>query len=175
MPRNPPRSPLGRRSKPTSNSHSDAGDPTLAPAAANSMHQAESASASGSVSSPAAASVSAPVYAHTQANANGAEASTDARIIKRRSAIACRRFVPPLICERESQRPLNISLRCRRMRTKCLHEKGKPPCYACNEAGIPASEWYVHLLHLYSPTRGELTPTVQYIPRQRPARCRQGL
>ncbi|KAM7220089.1 hypothetical protein V8F06_004603 [Rhypophila decipiens] len=36
--------------------------------------------------------------------------------IKRRSPIACRR--------------------CRRMRSKCLHEKGKAPCQACQEAGL---------------------------------------
>ncbi|EXU97654.1 fungal specific transcription factor domain protein [Metarhizium robertsii] len=40
--------------------------------------------------------------------------------IKRRSPIACRR--------------------CRRMRSKCVHEKGKPPCKSCHEAGIPAEE-----------------------------------
>ncbi|KAL4405155.1 hypothetical protein CABS03_13337 [Colletotrichum abscissum] len=40
--------------------------------------------------------------------------------IKRRSPIACRR--------------------CRRMRSKCVHEKGQPPCKSCAEAGIPASE-----------------------------------
>ncbi|KFG80430.1 hypothetical protein MANI_012958 [Metarhizium anisopliae] len=45
--------------------------------------------------------------------------------IKRRSPIACRR--------------------CRRMRSKCVHEKGKPPCKSCHEAGIPAEEWLVTL------------------------------
>ncbi|KAK0633590.1 hypothetical protein B0T14DRAFT_507311 [Immersiella caudata] len=40
--------------------------------------------------------------------------------IKRRSPIACRR--------------------CRRMRSKCVHEKGKSPCQACAEAGIGANE-----------------------------------
>ncbi|TWU75141.1 hypothetical protein ED733_003197 [Metarhizium rileyi] len=29
---------------------------------------------------------------------------------------------------------------CRRMRSKCLHERGNPPCKSCREAGIPAEE-----------------------------------
>ncbi|KAG6014829.1 hypothetical protein E4U43_006082, partial [Claviceps pusilla] len=29
---------------------------------------------------------------------------------------------------------------CRRMRSKCIHEKGKSPCKSCFEAGIPAEE-----------------------------------
>ncbi|KAK1968699.1 hypothetical protein LY78DRAFT_631317, partial [Colletotrichum sublineola] len=40
--------------------------------------------------------------------------------IKRRAPIACRR--------------------CRRMRSKCMHEKAQPPCKSCAEAGIPANE-----------------------------------
>ncbi|KAJ2903711.1 hypothetical protein MKZ38_009449 [Zalerion maritima] len=40
--------------------------------------------------------------------------------IKRRSPIACRR--------------------CRRMRSKCIHDKATPPCKACNEAGLGAEE-----------------------------------
>lgn len=31
------------------------------------------------------------------------------------------------------------------MRSKCVHEKGKPPCKSCHEAGIPAEEWLVTL------------------------------
>ncbi|EFQ32710.1 uncharacterized protein GLRG_07854 [Colletotrichum graminicola M1.001] len=40
--------------------------------------------------------------------------------IKRRAPIACRR--------------------CRRMRSKCMHDKAQPPCKSCAEAGIPANE-----------------------------------
>ncbi|CCF33732.1 hypothetical protein CH063_05865 [Colletotrichum higginsianum] len=51
----------------------------------------------------------------TQQNQNGPKPP-----IKRRAPIACKR--------------------CRRMRSKCMHEKGQPPCKSCAEAGIPASE-----------------------------------
>ncbi|EGY23557.1 uncharacterized protein VDAG_04995 [Verticillium dahliae VdLs.17] len=40
--------------------------------------------------------------------------------VKRRAPIACRR--------------------CRRMRSKCIHEKASPPCNACKEAGLGASD-----------------------------------
>ncbi|KAL2142445.1 hypothetical protein VTI28DRAFT_1154 [Corynascus sepedonium] len=43
-----------------------------------------------------------------------------ATVIRRRAPIACRR--------------------CRRMRSKCLHEKAKPPCRACVEAGLGPSD-----------------------------------
>ncbi|KAI7784670.1 hypothetical protein LA080_009607 [Diaporthe eres] len=49
-----------------------------------------------------------------------APASASAPVIKRRSPIACRR--------------------CRRMRSKCLHDKAKPPCVACREAGLSAAD-----------------------------------
>jgi hypothetical protein len=28
------------------------------------------------------------------------------------------------------------------MRSKCVHDKGNPPCNACRESGLPISEWY---------------------------------
>nr|XP_036589160.1 uncharacterized protein CTRU02_01207 [Colletotrichum truncatum]KAF6800802.1 hypothetical protein CTRU02_01207 [Colletotrichum truncatum] len=40
--------------------------------------------------------------------------------IKRRAPIACRR--------------------CRRMRSKCIHDKAQPPCKSCAEAGLQASD-----------------------------------
>ncbi|CEJ86381.1 hypothetical protein VHEMI04090 [[Torrubiella] hemipterigena] len=40
--------------------------------------------------------------------------------IKRRAPIACRR--------------------CRRMRSKCIHEKAQPPCKSCREAGLDAED-----------------------------------
>ncbi|ODA83206.2 hypothetical protein RJ55_01717 [Drechmeria coniospora] len=43
---------------------------------------------------------------------------TDAPPIKRRAPIACRR--------------------CRRMRSKCVHDNATPPCKSCNDAGLPA-------------------------------------
>jgi hypothetical protein len=43
-------------------------------------------------------------------------AGGDSPVIKRRAPIACRR--------------------CRRMRSKCLHDKGMPPCKACQEFGL---------------------------------------
>ncbi|KAK4133360.1 hypothetical protein BT67DRAFT_462911 [Trichocladium antarcticum] len=43
-----------------------------------------------------------------------------AAAIRRRAPIACRR--------------------CRRMRSKCLHDKANPPCQSCAEAGIDASD-----------------------------------
>ncbi|PHH70123.1 hypothetical protein CDD82_7331 [Ophiocordyceps australis] len=44
----------------------------------------------------------------------------DGAAIKRRAPIACRR--------------------CRRMRSKCIHEKAHPPCKSCFEAGLNADE-----------------------------------
>ncbi|KAL2259426.1 hypothetical protein VTK26DRAFT_6901 [Humicola hyalothermophila] len=41
--------------------------------------------------------------------------------IRRRAPIACRR--------------------CRRMRSKCLHDKSKPPCRACLDAGLGPADW----------------------------------
>ncbi|KAK4242014.1 hypothetical protein C8A03DRAFT_11752 [Achaetomium macrosporum] len=41
-------------------------------------------------------------------------------LVRRRAPIACRR--------------------CRRMRSKCLHERAQPPCRACLDAGLDASE-----------------------------------
>ncbi|KAK0656490.1 hypothetical protein B0T16DRAFT_38676 [Cercophora newfieldiana] len=60
-----------------------------------------------------AETASLPVAAQQQQQAQPAA-------IKRRSPIACRR--------------------CRRMRSKCIHEKGKAPCQACAEAGLGASD-----------------------------------
>ncbi|PHH80997.1 hypothetical protein CDD83_3655 [Cordyceps sp. RAO-2017] len=44
------------------------------------------------------------------------DSALDAPAIKRRAPIACRR--------------------CRRMRSKCIHEKAKPPCKSCLDAGL---------------------------------------
>ncbi|POR34210.1 Putative transcriptional regulatory protein [Tolypocladium paradoxum] len=52
--------------------------------------------------------------------AEPARAAADAPTIKRRAPIACRR--------------------CRRMRSKCIHDKGQPPCKSCGEANIPAEQ-----------------------------------
>ncbi|KAF7550777.1 hypothetical protein G7Z17_g5474 [Cylindrodendrum hubeiense] len=65
--------------------------------------------------------------AATAATVNGdsdpdaaATAGTAAAIIKRRAPIACRR--------------------CRRMRSKCVHDKAQPPCKACLESGLSAQD-----------------------------------
>ncbi|KAH7161342.1 hypothetical protein EDB81DRAFT_641838, partial [Dactylonectria macrodidyma] len=49
-----------------------------------------------------------------------AAAGTASAIIKRRAPIACRR--------------------CRRMRSKCIHDKAQPPCKACLESGLSAQD-----------------------------------
>ncbi|OAQ85025.1 chitinase 1 precursor [Purpureocillium lilacinum] len=46
----------------------------------------------------------------------GSSGPSDAAPIKRRAPIACRR--------------------CRRMRSKCIHDKAQPPCKSCAEAGL---------------------------------------
>ncbi|KAM5348792.1 hypothetical protein ACJ41O_008615 [Fusarium nematophilum] len=51
-------------------------------------------------------------------NAAGTDPSASA--IKRRAPIACRR--------------------CRRMRSKCIHDRAQPPCKACLEAGLGAED-----------------------------------
>lgn len=71
------------------------------------------------------------------------------------SALAtCRRLVA-MLCERLLQlhlvlvsveddsvlRLLTRNARCRRMRSKCLHDKATPPCRSCAEAGLGASDW----------------------------------
>ncbi|KFA81040.1 hypothetical protein S40288_00822 [Stachybotrys chartarum IBT 40288] len=61
--------------------------------------------------------------------------------VKRRAPIACKR--------------------CRRMRSKCLHDKAKPPCTACIEAGLGAEDCIF-------PVRGAPDDDRQYRhPRQR--------
>ncbi|KAK7433173.1 hypothetical protein QQZ08_000104 [Neonectria magnoliae] len=56
------------------------------------------------------------------ASSVGGDADVDAAggSIKRRAPIACRR--------------------CRRMRSKCIHDKAQPPCKACDEAGLAAED-----------------------------------
>ncbi|SCB65435.1 unnamed protein product [Fusarium graminearum] len=49
-----------------------------------------------------------------------ADAESSAPAVKRRAPIACRR--------------------CRRMRSKCVHDRAQPPCKACAEAGYTAEE-----------------------------------
>ncbi|KYK57950.1 hypothetical protein DCS_04963 [Drechmeria coniospora] len=66
---------------------------------------------------------------------------TDAPPIKRRAPIACRR--------------------CRRMRSKCVHDNATPPCKSCNDAGLPAKAWYV----LPCPSCSYLLPSTPYRPR----------
>lgn len=45
------------------------------------------------------------------------------------------------------------------MRSKCLHEKAKPPCIACREAGLGAADWYVLSPHcLPSPSAPIASP-----------------
>lgn len=64
--------------------------------------------------------------------------------IKRRAPIACRRLVydgvacrlPDLIADKWVW-----LFRCRRMRSKCVHDKAQPPCKACEEAGLGAEDW----------------------------------
>ncbi|KAK8005188.1 hypothetical protein PG990_011225 [Apiospora arundinis] len=66
--------------------------------------------------------------------------STSSAPIKRRAPIACRR--------------------CRRMRSKCIHDKNNGPCQGCVEAGKPDDCFY--------PGRGESTEDRQFRhPRQR--------
>ncbi|KAL2136412.1 hypothetical protein VTI74DRAFT_3846 [Chaetomium olivicolor] len=64
---------------------------------------------------PAAAPVSLPAtnLGHDQTLLEGTAPPT---VVRRRAPIACRR--------------------CRRMRSKCLHEKAQPPCRACLDAGL---------------------------------------
>ncbi|CAM1506366.1 Fc.00g060070.m01.CDS01 [Cosmosporella sp. VM-42] len=50
----------------------------------------------------------------------GTDTGSSAPAIKRRSPIACRR--------------------CRRMRSKCIHDKAQPPCKACLGAGLSADD-----------------------------------
>ncbi|KAG8420559.1 hypothetical protein J3459_010966 [Metarhizium acridum] len=79
--------------------------------------------ASTSATSNASNNSAAPGSATSPLSVDGgasAASQGQAPAIKRRSPIACRR--------------------CRRMRSKCIHEKGKPPCKSCHEAGIPAEE-----------------------------------
>ncbi|OAA47057.1 Zinc transcription factor [Metarhizium rileyi] len=73
-------------------------------------HASNNSSAPGSVASPLSVDGGSVAAGQDQSPA----------AIKRRSPIACRR--------------------CRRMRSKCLHERGNPPCKSCREAGIPAEE-----------------------------------
>ncbi|KAI5467791.1 hypothetical protein BGZ63DRAFT_344761 [Mariannaea sp. PMI_226] len=105
----------------------------------NSVNNSASASVSTSTSTPVSASTSATATAttsvstSTSASISGsvqvavADADVDADdsalgsvVIKRRAPIACRR--------------------CRRMRSKCLHDKAVPPCRACLDAGLGPSE-----------------------------------
>lgn len=76
---------------------------------------ATATSSRASTSPSATASVTSPMSIDTPCSVN---AAANAPAIKRRSPIACRR--------------------CRRMRSKCIHEKGTSPCKSCFEAGIPA-------------------------------------
>lgn len=112
-----------------------------------------------SLPSPAATSAPAP-------------ASAPAPVIKRRSPIACRRWVNATntrALPRPSPAPcaaiLTLALlppfcRCRRMRSKCLHDKAKPPCVACREAGLSAADWYVSPVPpLAAAITSHLTPT----------------
>lgn len=69
--------------------------------------------------------------------------------IKRRAPIACRRYVPIVPRAHCELPPLIAAIltvfakcRCRRMRSKCLHDKAKPPCQACSEAGLGPEAWY---------------------------------
>ncbi|KAG5984452.1 hypothetical protein E4U55_004796 [Claviceps digitariae] len=78
---------------------------------------ATATSSHASTSPPPSVSVTSPMSIDAACNASSAP---HAPAIKRRSPIACRR--------------------CRRMRSKCIHEKGKSPCKSCFEAGIPAEE-----------------------------------
>ncbi|KAL2692122.1 hypothetical protein Neosp_002528 [[Neocosmospora] mangrovei] len=71
----------------------------------------------------AEAAAGAPISADHGAHGIAGDASAadpSASVIKRRAPIACRR--------------------CRRMRSKCIHDRAQPPCKACLEAGLGAED-----------------------------------
>ncbi|KAM0426263.1 hypothetical protein ACHAPT_008616 [Fusarium lateritium] len=62
----------------------------------------------------------APIPADHGAHGIAGDTDPSGSVIKRRAPIACRR--------------------CRRMRSKCVHDRAQPPCKACLEAGLGAED-----------------------------------
>ncbi|KAH6900781.1 hypothetical protein B0T10DRAFT_393556, partial [Thelonectria olida] len=73
-----------------------------------------------SVPLPVSVSVPVSVPVPDADDADDASRAGGGAVIKRRAPIACRR--------------------CRRMRSKCVHDKATPPCKACFEAGLGPAE-----------------------------------
>ncbi|KAM0665900.1 hypothetical protein ACQRIT_007114 [Beauveria bassiana] len=88
---------------------------------ANTSSYAGSALGSTAASSVASTSPTAHVSASpsTSTQLRAVSAAPSKTAIKRRAAIACRA--------------------CRRLRRKCIHDKGKPPCKSCRESGPEAA------------------------------------
>ncbi|KAG6056077.1 hypothetical protein E4U17_002502 [Claviceps sp. LM77 group G4] len=115
-------------------------------ASASNSAPATAASSLASTSPRESVSVTSPMSIDAACNASRAP---HAPAIKRRSPIACRR--------------------CRRMRSKCIHEKGKSPCKSCFEAGIPTEECVF-------PTRGQPDLDREYRhPRTRSDKSNKGV
>ncbi|KAK8024040.1 hypothetical protein PG993_012106 [Apiospora rasikravindrae] len=88
-----------------------------------------------------------PSIASTSPTPASTQVPTSSAPIKRRAPIACRR--------------------CRRMRSKCIHDKNNGPCQGCIESGKPDDCFY--------PGRGESTEDRQFRhPRQRADRKPNG-
>ncbi|KAJ6786287.1 hypothetical protein PWT90_00827 [Aphanocladium album] len=74
----------------------------------------------GSTAASSVASTSPAAHVAGSPSSTSAPAEGTKPEIKRRAPIACRR--------------------CRRMRSKCIHDKAQPPCKACREAGYGAEQ-----------------------------------
>lgn len=62
---------------------------------------------------------------------------------RKRAPVACRRYYIPEIANVEVCLIDHVS-RCRRLRSKCIHENATPPCALCKSAGdVEAKAWCV--------------------------------